>query len=266
MCPDCQRVASVGSQCVDCVRQSAREARPIRGIFGGSAALGRPLVTYTIMAICVVVYIAQLASPRVTSSLMYAPLLGGDEPWRMITAAFVHSPAGSGNITAVFHILMNMLALMFCGQYLEQLLGRARFLALYLVSALGGSVGYEVYAGLIADPLQRDSLWFTPTVGASGAVFGLFGALIVLNRHLGRDISQLMGLLVVNTLIPFFYPGIAWQAHVGGALVGAGIAGIIAALGRDRARAQWGGIAAVAVLLVVTAWATYHHVMGPLGL
>lgn len=265
MCPDCQRAASVGSQCVDCVATAQREAPQIRGIFGGSAAMGTPMVTYALIGICVVVYVAQLMSPRVTASLMYAPVLGGEEPWRLLTAAFVHSPA-RGNITAVFHILMNMMALAFCGPYLETMLGRVRFAALYLVSALGGSVGYELFAAFVADPYQRDSLWLTPTVGASGAVFGLFGAIIVLNRHLGRDMSQMLGLIVINALIPFFYSGIAWQAHLGGALTGAAVAAIITSFGRDRTRHQWLAIAGVTVALCVGSWATYEHVMSALGL
>lgn len=266
MCPDCQRQAVVGSQCVDCVKTAQREARPIRGIFGGAAAHGRPFVTQTLIGICVVIYVAQLAAPRVTSSLAYAPFLTGQDPWRLLSAAFVHSPASAGNIFAVFHLVMNMVALLFCGQYLEPLLGRARFVALYLVSALGGSVGYELFAAFATDPASGDSLWFTGTVGASGAVFGLFGAILVLNRHLGRDMSSMLGLILINAAIPFFYPNIAWQAHVGGALTGAAVAGIIAALGRDRAKAQWPGVAALAVALAVGSWVTYEHVIGSLGL
>lgn len=265
MCPDCQRAASVGSQCVDCVKTARREARPIRGIFGGAAAQGRPFVTHALIGICVLVYVAQLASPRVTSSLAYLPAFGGQEPWRLLSAAFVHSPASAGNIFAVFHLVMNMVALLFCGQYLEPLLGRARFIALYLVSALGGSVGYELFAAFVTDPFKGGSLWGTGTVGASGAVFGLFGAILVLNRHLGRDMSSMLGLILVNAAIPFFYPNIAWQAHVGGALTGAAVAGIIAALGRDRAKVQWGGIAALTVALALASWVTYEHVMGSIS-
>lgn len=266
MCPDCQRAASVGSQCVDCVDTARREARPTRGIFGGVASDGRPIITQALIAICVVVYLAQLIEPQVTRSLMYAPILGGEEPWRLLSAAFVHSPATSGNITAVFHIVMNMMALWFCGQYLEPMLGRVRFVALYLVSALGGSVGYELFAAFASDPYRQDSLWLTPTVGASGAVFGLFGAIIVLNRHLGRDLSSMLGLILVNAAIPFFYSGIAWQAHLGGAITGAAVAGIIAVAGRDRTSVQWAGIAALTVALALGSWATYENVMGSVGL
>ena len=121
------------------------------------------------------------------------------------------------------------------------MLGRVRFAALYLISALGGSVGYLLLAtppGSIAD-LQQGSSWVVGTVGASGAVFGLFAALLVLNRHLGRSSAGIIGVLAINAVLGFVIPGIAWQAHLGGAITGAVLAALIAVTApRPRQRLQ----------------------------
>lgn len=253
MCPDCQRTAAVGMQCVDCVREHEKSAPTARSIFGGRATDGRPLVTYTLIALCVVTYVAQQVSDRVTGELAFVPLLGTSEPWRFVTAAFVHSP------NQIFHILFNMYALWFCGQYLEPLLGRARFLALFLISAVGGSLAFMAFAAY-----QPDSgdwrLWLTPTVGASGAVFGLFAAVVVLNRHLGRDVGPMLALIGINAAIPFFVGGIAWQAHLGGAVTGAVVAGAIAWFGRERSHLMWAVVGGLVALTVGAAILLNNHV------
>lgn len=254
-CPACQRPAPVGFHCVDCLAQSRSEAPRTRSPVGGVAAPGRPLATYVLIGLCAVGYVLQLAVPSFTVDLQYAPIVGRSEPWRMITAAFLHDQH------QLMHILFNMLALWQVGQWLEPALGRARFLALYLVSALGGSTGYL----LLAFPPQSvpeayGSSWVTPTVGASGAVFGLFGALLVFLRHLGRPAGGLLVLLGINALLPLFYPNIAWEAHLGGFIVGAVMAGVLIALrARSRLRWQWPAVAAlvaVLVALVVLKYAT----------
>ena len=140
--------------------------RPVRP---RTCSRGMLLTTLTIVALCVLVYVGQRTSDRLTFDLAFVPFLAESEPWRFLTAAFAHSPG------SLLHIAFNMYALWITGNYLEPLLGRLRFLALYLVSAVGGSVGFLV----LADGQQ----WFTPVVGASGAVFGLFAALLVLNPH-----------------------------------------------------------------------------------
>lgn len=243
VCPSCQRPASVGIQCVDCVHEGQRQTPAVRSIFGGRATDGRPMVTMVIIGLCVLIYLGQLFDDRVTTDLMYVPVLGQERPWTFISAAFVHSPS------SFMHIAFNMYALWICGQYLEPMLGRARFVALYLLSALGGSVGYEAFAA-VTDPGRQGSAWLTPTVGASGAVFGLFAAVVVLNRHLGRETGPMLVMIAINAAIPFFVPGIAWQAHVGGAIVGAICAGVIAALRGRGSQAQWAGLGAVFVVLV----------------
>jgi membrane associated rhomboid family serine protease len=160
------------------------------------------------------------------------------------------------------HIGFNMLALWVVGaQYLEPLLGRLRYAALYLISAVGGSVVFLLLAQPPSLPVQTwDDLgsWGTVAVGASGAVFGLFGALLVLNRKLGRSSAGMYATIVINAVIGFVVPGIAWQAHLGGLVTGAAVAGVIAATStRERRAWQWPGIALIVVVLVIVAVAKY---------
>ncbi|WP_287928813.1 rhomboid family intramembrane serine protease [Arthrobacter sp.] len=234
-CPECQRSAAVGVQCVDCVRETARTMPARRTIFGGAVRAGRPVVTLTMMAICVAAYVLDLVIPNgfVFQTFAYAPFLTESEPWRMVTSAFLHS-------TNIMHIGFNMYALWILGQALEPAFGRARFLAVYIISALAGSVGV-----LLMTPVD------TTVVGASGAIFGLFGALFVVQRKRGGDLRSIIVLLVINAALGFIIPGIAWQAHLGGLIAGALCAAVLAyAPRRNRALVQWGGMAAVVLLMV----------------
>jgi membrane associated rhomboid family serine protease len=251
VCPECQRPAAVGVQCVDCVREQAGTVRSARTVFGGTVT-GTPVVSYAVIGICVLVFLIQSVQPRFTGQIFFVPVLGEREPWRFLTAAFAH-----GSIT---HIAFNMLALWMVGaQYLERLLGALRYAAVYLISAVGGSVVYL----LMASPpttLQdaQDSAWLTPTVGASGAVFGLFGALLVLNRHLGRSSAGMYATIAINAVIGFVVPNIAWQAHLGGLLTGAAVAAAIAwTNSRERRRWQWPAVGLVLVVVLALAAAKY---------
>ncbi|ALO65562.1 rhomboid family intramembrane serine protease [Arthrobacter alpinus] len=234
-CPDCQRSAAVGIQCVDCVSEASKSVPSRRTIFGGVVRTGRPLVTITMMAICVAMYALDLAIPKdfIFQNFAYAPFYTETEPWRMVTSAFLHS-------TNLMHIAFNMYALWILGNALESAFGRVRFLAVYLVSAFAGSVGV-----LLLSPID------TVVVGASGAVFGLFGALFVVQKKRGGDLRQIVVLLAINAAIGFVIPNIAWQAHLGGLIAGALCTAAIAyAPTKNRNLVQWGGIAAVTVLLL----------------
>ena len=244
VCPECQRPAAVGVQCVDCVRAQAKTMRSATTVFGGRVT-DTPTVSYVIIAICALVFVLQTASPRLTSDISFVPVLGESEPWRFITSAFAH-----GSIT---HILFNMLALWLVGaQYLERLLGAARYAAVYLVSAIGGSVVYLLLSPAVPFDGQNPSSWYVGAVGASGAVFGLFGALLVLNRHLGRSSAGMYATIAINAVLGFIIPNVAWQAHLGGLLTGAALAGVISwTTPRERRRWQWPGVVAVLVVLVV---------------
>jgi membrane associated rhomboid family serine protease len=214
---------------VDCVREQGKTVRQGRTVFGGAVGDGRPRVTLGIIGACAVVFLLQqVPGLNVTARFGFYPPQALAEPWRFLTSAFLHSP------TFLPHILFNMYALWLTGPYLEQLLGRARFAALYLLSAIGGSVGYLALAVPPSAGGGGGSSWSTTAVGASGAVFGLFAALVVVNRRLGRDSSAIIAVIAVNAFLGFAIPGIAWQAHLGGLLTGAGAAAVLAYAPRER--------------------------------
>lgn len=239
VCPECQRPAPVGVQCVDCVREQSKGMRSARTVFGGSAGDGRPVVTQAIIAICVALFAIQyLGGTRITADLSFFPPEAVAQPYRFVTSAFLHSTS------FILHIAFNLYALWMVGPYLERLLGRAQYAALYLLSAIGGSVGYF----LLASP-EREN-WWTGVLGASGAVFGLFGAWFVVNRRLGRDVTGIVMLVAINGVLGFL-PGIAWQAHLGGLVTGLLITAVFAYFPRNRGALRWAGLAAVAGLLLV---------------
>lgn len=243
-CPDCQRAAAVGFQCVDCVNETKRTTPQTRTVYGGAVATGKPLVTFLIIGLCALVYVLQWLVPGgvVEDNLIFAsvyatPEFGAFEPWRMLTSAFVHSQG------FVLHIVLNMYMLWIFGQALEPVLGRIRFLSLYLLSAYGGSVGF-----LLMTPVLPPS----GVEGASGAIFGLFGAMLVVQSHRGGDTRQLWVLIAINGVIGFMVPGIAWQAHLGGLVTGALCAAVIAysPRGRRQGLLQAGGLVLVLALLI----------------
>jgi membrane associated rhomboid family serine protease len=177
-----------------------------------------------IIAVTVVCYVIELLAPGpVLGAFTYAPAYSLPttaapfEPWRMLTSILLHAPItlAGGGVLAITHIGFNMYALYLFGRPLEQLIGSGRLLALYLLSGLGGSVAvlYAALAGVIGAG--------TGVYGASGAVFGVLGASAVIQRRLGIDVRYLYVLIVVNFALGFLLSGIAWQAHVGGLLVGA---------------------------------------------
>lgn len=251
-CAECQVAAAVGTQCVDCVREASKRLPGTRTTFGGKATDGRPMVTYVLIAINVVVFGLQMLVPGFTNQLVYAGLFTSGyfepEPWRMVTSMFAHSTSFIG------HIAFNMYALYICGRVLEPMLGRLRFLALYLVSGLGGSVAVL----LITDPR-------VPVLGASGAVFGLFAAMFVLLRARGGQSMQIVILIAINLVIGFVFPGIAWEAHVGGLVLGGATAAVIAYAPKrnNQAVMQWAGIALLVLLLVaLTLYGAVHVRVG----
>jgi membrane associated rhomboid family serine protease len=221
-------------------------------VFGGRVS-ETPVVSYTIIAICVLVWLGQRSVPGLTRDIAFVPALGEAQPWRFLTSAFAHDSR------SFMHIGFNMLALWVVGaQYLEPLLGRLRYGAVYLLGAFGGSVVYLLMARTPEPPYTDLGNWAVAAVGASGAVFGLFGALLVLNRKLGRSSAGMYATIVINAVIGFVIPGIAWQAHLGGLLTGAAAAGLIAlTTSRARRRWQWPGLVALVVLLAVLAAAKY---------
>lgn len=247
ICTQCQTQAAVGVQCPECIREG-REGMPRQTPGWVRSLRPRPgtVVTYVLIAINVVVFGLQWVLPAwFENALVLWPYTIGNEPWRLITSAFLHSRG-----TIVLHLLFNMYALFIVGPVLESFLGKARFLALYLIGALAGSVGYLTYVELwyfsgAISPQPGGAL------GASGAVFALMGAVLALRKPLGVDLRQLLIVLAINLAFPFFVGGIAWQAHVGGLVVGFVIGVLLLRTRRREQRvAQILSLAAVAVVLV----------------
>jgi len=248
-CPECLRSAPVGQQCVECIRAGNRGARMPTAVFGGRAVSGAP-VTYTLIGLNVLLYLVEWVYPRIVDYFdmigvardpaLHNQLVGvatGQE-YRLITSAFLHEPGLSGFGPA--HIIFNMWALLLVGPGLERLLGRLRFLSVYLLSALGGSVLFYV----LAPPNE-------PALGASGAIFGLFGAWFVVSKRLQVDSRAIIFLIVINLVISFVVRGIAWQDHVGGLITGGLLTAAYAYAPRQhRALIQAGATVAVVGLLV----------------
>ena len=213
VCTQCQTQAAVGVHCPECVREGQkgmpRTASPVlTRLRSRLTSADRPIVTWTIIALCVIVWLLQiLPGSPVSVALAYYPQLTAIEPWRMITSIFAHSTG------SILHLGLNMLSLFLFGPTVERSLGRVRFLALYLLSGFGGSV-----AVLLLTP-------GTPVLGASGAIFGLLGAFFVIQRKFGGNTTGLLIVIGLN-LVSGFLPGtnISWQAHVGGLIVGAAVA------------------------------------------
>lgn len=245
ICGDCMRNAAVGHQCVECVREGARTVRQPRTRFGGRQRSATPVLTYALIAINVVAFVAQMASGQLEKQLaLWPPAVAGGEFYRLATAAFLHYGAA--------HLLLNMWALYVVGPPLEMWLGRLRFGALYALSGLGGSV--LVY---LLSPLD------TATAGASGAIFGLFGAMFVVGKRLSVDVRGVVVVIAINLLFTFLAPlissqRISWQAHVGGLVTGALVAAAYVYPPKERRNVIQAAVTVVvlAVFAVLIWWRT----------
>ena len=258
-CPECLRSAPVGHQCVDCIKESGRTVRQPTAVFGGRQVSGA-LVTWILVGLNVAFYLVEWVYPKIVDYLemvgsAYDPTLqqhvgvAAGEYYRLLTSAFLHEPGLNGFGPA--HIIFNMWALIIVGPPLERLLGRARYLAVYLLSALGGSVFFYFTA-----PVNE------PALGASGAIFGLFGAWFVVSRRLKVDVRAIVFLIVLNLALPFVVGGIAWQAHVGGLLTGALVtAAYVYAPRERRTLVQVGATVLVAAVLVVAVITRNHQIL-----
>lgn len=248
----------MGIQCVDCVKEGARTAPTPRTRFGAPVTTGTPYVTFTLIGLCVVAYLGQRVVPGLTRDLAFVGVLAGVEPWRFLTSAFVHSPS------SLLHILFNMYILWAFGPVLERTLGRGKFLATYLLCAVGGSVGVL----LLSSPNPG---WLISVVGASGAIFGLLFLYVVLVLRQGQVPTSLLVMIGINLALPFFVGGIAWEAHLGGGVTGAAIGGLLLLTsppGRTpeaqrRRRLIWPALAGVGAVLVGLAVMRLLQVLGP---
>lgn len=204
VCGDCMRSAAVGQQCLDCV-----QADPQTDVRTGrrriSVAPGAPIVTYLLITLNVLALGAQQFGSLSTDLVLWSPAVADGQWYRLVTSAFLHY--------GPIHLLLNMWALYVVGPPLETVLGRWRFTALYALSALGGSVAVYLLAPLNA-----------ATAGASGAVFGLFGAAFMVAKRFQLATGAMAAVIVINLIFTFSIPGISWQGHVGGLVTGSLVA------------------------------------------
>ncbi|WP_329227671.1 rhomboid family intramembrane serine protease [Streptomyces sp. NBC_00111] len=264
ICPDCMREASVGHHCVECVKEGQRSVRRARSLFGGEVPnAATPVVTYVLMALNIVAYVVEVVRSGTVDrfGMLGAALVGrngklyvydgwtspgyeltgvADGEWyRLLTGAFLHLPPDAS--LGVMHLVFNMLALWNLGRIVEGQLGRVRYLALYLLSAVGGSV--LVYL------LSPE----TPAVGASGAVFGLAASFYVINRRLGRDMGPvnrfMAGFLLWMVISAVFT---SWEGHLGGLVTG-GLVTYGLAYAPARLRTSGAQLAGGVVLVVLLA-------------
>lgn len=248
ICPDCMRAAAVGHQCVECVRAGARTTRPPRTRFGGRHRSGSPAVTYALIAVNVAAFVMQLVSRNLEKHLtLWPPAVADGQLYRLATSAFLHYGA--------MHLLLNMWALYVVGPPLEMWLGRLRFGALYALSGLGGSV--LVY---LLSPLS------TATAGASGAIFGLFGATFVVARRLTLDIRWVGAVIVINLMFAFGSQLVSWQAHVGGLVTGGVVAAAYVYPPAERRNAVQAVVTTVAVVaFIALIWWRTNDILAEFG-
>lgn len=239
-CPECLTPASVGFHCRACVAEAQATVRQPRTVSG--APLGqKPIVSMVLIAINLAFFLVTAIQARsamdlspsalyVKGALIPAEVASG-EYWRLLTAGFLHAN--------LIHIATNMISLYILGLPLERILGRSRFLTIYLLSLLGSSVSVMLFSGP-----------FIPTIGASGAIYGLMGALVVTFKRLGFDLRQLLVVIALNVFITFQVPGISWQGHLGGLVVGAVVgAAMVYPPQNVRKQWQWGSVIGILVVL-----------------
>ncbi len=260
ICPDCMRDAAVGFQCPDCVAQGAKQTRSGRTTYGGMRPSDASATSIGLIAVNVGVWLAIALTggggsrlvdlialrargyclPDFAQSEQSCPAGGfisgftDGAYWQVLTSGFAH--------ISFVHIAFNMLAIWILGPQLEQVFGRARFLALYFMCLLSGSAAI---------------LWlsyeFQPTLGASGAVYGLLAALTICVLKTGGDLRQIGVLLAVNLFITFAFPNISWQGHLGGFAGGLVVAALLvyAPRGKRRTAYQVGGLVLVGLVLAL---------------
>ena len=219
ICPDCMRDASVGFQCPECVAEGRKSARAPRTIAGGAITMNAGAVSMALLGVNVVVFLLQKITQGSVNSVfqlgaMQGFAVAGGDYWRLFTAAFLHA--------GILHIAFNMYALYLFGPFVERALGTTRFVLAYVTMAVASSVFvYWLTAPQVA------------TIGASGAIFGLFGLALVLLVRLRQDVRGLLVLLAINAFISL-QGNISWQGHLGGFVTGVVLGAALAYAPRDR--------------------------------
>ena len=220
ICPECMNEASVGFQCPECIVKGAKTVRQPKTLAGGSISGREGRVSMILIGINVAAYIAQIATGDGSGEVFQQGALQGfavadGDYWRLVTSAFLHG--------SVLHLLFNMYALYLFGPFVERALGTTRFVAAYLTAAVAGSVAAYVLTGPS-----------TATIGASGAVFGLFALALLFLLRAKQDVRSLLVLLAINAFISVAGANISWQGHLGGFVAGAVLGAAFAYAPRER--------------------------------
>ena len=205
ICTNCMRPASIGYQCPACASDSTPVIKGISRNRFIPTQKNTP-VTKILSISLIVVYVAQflLGDVLIANFALFAPSVASGKWWLLITAGFLHG--------SVIHLLFNVYILWVIGSQLESIVGNIKFTIIHFVSLLGGS-----FASYLFSPFGSYS------IGASGAIFGLMGAMLVVGRKRNLDISQITTLVAINVVIGFVLSGIDWRAHLGGLAAGAAI-------------------------------------------
>jgi membrane associated rhomboid family serine protease len=219
ICPDCMRDAAVGFQCPECIAEGSKSVRAPRTVVGGAISMRAGAVSMALLGLNVVVFLLQkLTEGNVNSVFQWGAMQGfavaGGDYWRLLTAAFLH--------VGILHIAFNMYALYLFGPFVERALGTTRFVIAYMTMAISSSV----FVYWLTDPQVA-------TIGASGAVFGLFGLALVLLIRLRQDVRGLLVLLALNAFISL-QGNISWQGHLGGFVTGVLLGAALAYAPRER--------------------------------
>jgi membrane associated rhomboid family serine protease len=243
ICTECMTMTPVGPRCPDhaFARPATAPRQRVRRVL--PQARGVPVVTWGLIAANVLVYLITVAQGGgindpggnvFTKGLLFGPAVADGDWWRLITSAFLHAN--------LIHIALNMLAVYWLGAAVELSLGPVRYLALYLVSGLSGAAG-----ALLANPVE-------PTVGASGAIFGILGALLVIEyQQTGRLAGPALTLIAINLLFTFSVANISYGGHLGGLAGGILVAAAFARFGRGHIAYGRPGVVGVAGLVAVAA-------------
>jgi membrane associated rhomboid family serine protease len=232
ICPDCMTATPVGMRCPDCARQRT-QTRSLQSMHV------EPIATYVLIAINVAVFLGASQSANAQNDLvLFGPAVADGDYWRLLTSGFLH--------VEIIHILMNMLALYWLGRMIEPALGHARFVAIYLTALLAGSLGVMI--------LSPDEA----TLGASGAIYGLLGAAIVMarNRNISLVQSGLLPILAINFAITLTIPNISLGGHVGGLIGGLVATFVVEQLSMRRRESTVPAVAVCAVIGVAAAVAS----------
>jgi membrane associated rhomboid family serine protease len=231
---------------------------------GGRPTANPMAVTYALIGLNILAYLGEMASTtfvnrfeqiggavEFTNGAPHVVGIAHGEYYRLLTSMFLHEPPSSGGLFFL-HILFNMWALYVVGPPLEALLGRLRFVAMYLLTGLAGSVlAYTLMPANVAE------------LGASGAIFGLFGALLIVGRKLRLNIQPIAVIIGLNLVLSFSVSGISWQAHIGGLIAGAALAAAWAYAPRpSRTAIQIGSSIALIALMVVAVVLRTHNLTG----